>query len=112
MIKDEELKKEIIKCVCGAWTEPRIFNIEGFEVRGSTCPKCKESYLNGEDSNRIRTYNKLKNKCFTGKIMKFGSSYALSLPKKIIDAFEFEIGDELDLSLINPYEFKIKTKKV
>ena len=39
----DDLKKEVIKCICGEWTKPKVFHIEGFDVRGSECPKCGEA---------------------------------------------------------------------
>ena len=54
------MRKEIVRCPCGFWTEPRMFRIRGFDIRGSECPKCGEGYFNGEDANRSLIFNKLQ----------------------------------------------------
>lgn len=58
-VPTKEMSKEIIRCPCGSWTKPRMFQIHGFGIRGSECPKCKEGYLNGADSNRSLMFNKI-----------------------------------------------------
>jgi AbrB family looped-hinge helix DNA binding protein len=55
----DEMRKESVRCVCGRRTKPRMFKRRGFEIRGSECPKCKEGYLNGADSNRSLIFNKI-----------------------------------------------------
>lgn len=100
----DELKKEIIKCPCGEWTEPKIFHIEGFDVRGSECPKCGEAYLNGEDSYRLSIFRQLKNAVLEGKISKSGNSYVLRLPINLIRALNLEKGEKVHLSVKNPHE--------
>ncbi|UCE74776.1 MAG: hypothetical protein JSV56_03490 [Methanomassiliicoccales archaeon] len=38
-----------IKCSCGCELNPKIFYVDEFQIRGSECPKCGKTYLNGED---------------------------------------------------------------
>ena len=35
-----ELKKDKIRCVCGKLAYPKIFNVEGFKIKGWQCAKC------------------------------------------------------------------------
>ena len=101
---DSELEKEIVKCQCGEWTEPRMFHIDGFEVRGSQCPKCSEAYLNGEDSHRLSEFRKVKDATLDGKISKSGNSYVVRLPIDLVRAFGLEKGETIRLSVRNSHE--------
>jgi predicted RNase H-like HicB family nuclease len=57
-----ELGKEVVRCTCGSWTSPKILKIEGLKIRGSVCPKCKETYLNGEDAMMLSRYRRQKDR--------------------------------------------------
>ncbi len=103
----DELKKEKIKCQCGQWTEPKVFTLDGFKVRGSECPKCGEIYFNAEDSNKALIYNKIKNEILTGKVAKSGNSYVIRLPKRLVDALSLTSGSTVEISVENPKTVKI-----
>ena len=103
----DDLKKEVIKCICGKWTKPKIFHIEGFDVRGSECPKCKEAYLNGEDAYKLSEFRKVKDAILEGKISKSGNSYVVRLPMDVIKALGLKIGEKVKLSVKNPHEIII-----
>ena len=102
-----DIKGESLKCICGEWTNPKIFHIEGFDVRGSECPKCGESYLNGDDAYRLSEFRKVKDIIMDGKISKSGNSYVLRLPIDLVRALGLEIGEKVKLSLKNPHEIVI-----
>jgi hypothetical protein len=95
----KELEKEIVKCVCGEWTKPKMFKIDGFEVRGSECPKCKEGFLNGEDANLVYKFNQLKNQELTATVTTTGSSYAIRIPKALVDLLNLKKGEKINISL-------------
>ena len=100
----DELEKEVVKCVCGEWTEPKMFHIDEFEVRGSECPKCGEAYLNGEDASRVSEFRKIKDAILEGKVTKTGNSYAVRLPIDLVRALGLEQGEVVHLSIRNPHE--------
>lgn len=102
-VKDD-LEKEVIKCVCGEWTTPKVFHIDGFDVRGSECTKCGEAYLNGEDSYKLSEFRKVKDAVLEGKISKSGNSYVVRLPIDLIRAFGLETGEKVHLSVKNSHE--------
>ncbi|UCH88818.1 MAG: AbrB/MazE/SpoVT family DNA-binding domain-containing protein [Thermoplasmata archaeon] len=106
-----DLKKEIIKCVCGKWTKPKIFHIEGFDIRGSECPKCGEAYLNGEDSFKLSEFRKIKNAILEGKISKSGNSYVVRLPINVIRALGLKKGESVKLKVKAPHEIIINVDK-
>lgn len=99
-----ELEKEKLKCTCGKWTKPKMFHIEGFDVRGSECPKCGEAYLNGEDSYRLSEFRKVKNAILEGKISKSGNSYVVRLPIVLVRALGLKKGEKVHLSVKNNHE--------
>jgi bifunctional DNA-binding transcriptional regulator/antitoxin component of YhaV-PrlF toxin-antitoxin module len=60
-VPKDELRKEIVRCVCGRRTIPRMYRRRGFDIRGAECARCKDGYLNGADSNRSLIFNKIAN---------------------------------------------------
>ncbi len=101
------MKKESVKCVCGEWTTPKMFHIEGFDVRGSECPKCGESYLNGEDAYTLSNFRKIKDMIMECKIAKSGNSYVVRLPIDVVRALRLESGEKVHLSVKTPHEILI-----
>ena len=102
-----KMDKESVKCVCGEWTTPKMFHIEGFEVRGSECPSCGESYLNGEDTFKLSEFRKIKDSILEGRIAKSGNSYVVRLPINVVRALGLEIGEQVKLSIKTPHEIII-----
>ena len=101
---NKEMYKEVIKCVCGTWTKPRMFRIEGMSVRGSECPKCGEGYLNGEDAMKLSEYRKIKDEIMDGKISTSGNSYVLRLPMHLIKALGLTKGSIVKIKVRGPNE--------
>ncbi len=104
----QELKNEKIKCECGSWTKPQYFNLEGSKVRGSSCPKCGETYFNPEDANKALIYNRIKREILKGKVAKAGNSFVIRLPKKLIVALGLYVGEEIDISLVDPHKIMLQ----
>ncbi len=102
-----DLENESLKCKCGEWTEPKIFHIDGFDVRGSECPHCMESYLNGDDAYRLSEFRKVKDMILDGRIARSGNSYVVRLPIDMVRAFRLKPGGKVKLSAINPHEILI-----
>ena len=102
-VKDE-MKKESIKCICGKWTKPQILKIEGLRIRGSVCPKCKETYLNGEDAMMLSEFRKLKDSVVEGKVAVSGNSYNIRLPIGLVRALGMKKGDKVNIQVKGPKE--------
>ena len=100
----DEMKKQIIKCPCGAWTKPKIFRIEGFRIRGSECKKCGEGYFDSHDFHFLSEYRKVKDAVLEGKVAKSGNSYVVRLPIELVRAFGLEIGETVSLKVKSPKE--------
>jgi bifunctional DNA-binding transcriptional regulator/antitoxin component of YhaV-PrlF toxin-antitoxin module len=58
-VPKDEMRKESLRCICGGRTKPRMYRRRRFDIRGSECPRCKEGWLNGADSNRSLKFNKI-----------------------------------------------------
>lgn len=108
-MKDDDMKKEKIKCTCGKWTKPKMFHIDGFDVRGSECPKCGEGYLNSEDLYLVSEFRKIKDAVLEGKIAKSGNSYVVRLPMELVKAFHMKKGEKVKFQVKSPHEFILVT---
>ena len=58
---------------------------DGFPIRILYCPKCKNRIYHPHDLTEYKRFNKLKNKAFKVKLRIVGNSYAVSIPKEIIE---------------------------
>lgn len=57
----------------------------GFETRALVCPTCGNKILHPEDEKEFEQFNHLKNKTFRVKMRVVGNSYAVSIPKEIVN---------------------------
>jgi hypothetical protein len=64
----------------------KIFIIKnGFQLRALQCPKCEEKIIHPSDVEEYKRFNELKNKQFDVKLRMVGNSYAVSIPREIVD---------------------------
>lgn len=75
---------------CNKKTEKTAIPKEGLTLRGWTCPSCKKTWMHPEDEREFTEFKKLKNREFNVKLRMVGNSYAVSIPREIID-FEREM---------------------
>jgi len=66
----------------------------GFRIRALQCPQCGEQILHPEDKAEFEKFNVLKHRSFQVKLRLVGNSYAVSIPREIID-FQNEVEAEL-----------------
>ncbi|MEE8400746.1 MAG: AbrB/MazE/SpoVT family DNA-binding domain-containing protein [Candidatus Hydrothermarchaeaceae archaeon] len=105
-----KLEDADIKCFCGEWAKPiKKMNLEGYAVRGWECPSCKEKFINPADANYVLTIKKLEKERLEGKITKTGNSYALRLPKKLVDSLGYKIGDTIEIKLKAPRKIELSS---
>jgi len=57
----------------------------GFRMRSVKCPTCTNRILHPEDVKEYEVFKNLKNKHFKVKLRYVGNSYAVSIPREIID---------------------------
>lgn len=62
-------------------------NVErnGFILRALECPKCNKRIIHPKDDQEYRDFAELKNKQFSVKLRMVGNSYAVSIPREIVD---------------------------
>jgi hypothetical protein len=78
---------------------------EGFKIRYAYCPKCHEKLWHHGDLENYRNFSNLKKKEFKVKLRIVGNSYAITLPKEIVNFIkevekEFSIREEETIKLI------------
>ena len=57
----------------------------GFVLRMMICPKCHSKLIHPVDEQEYSRYNNLKNKEFRVKMRLVGNSYAVSIPREIVN---------------------------
>jgi len=57
----------------------------GFVLRAMRCDKCNARVLHPKDETEYDNFIKLKNKTFRVKMRIVGNSYAVSIPREIVD---------------------------
>ncbi|MFC1686224.1 hypothetical protein ACFLZZ_04375 [Nanoarchaeota archaeon] len=59
----------------------------GFRIRALECPNCGSRTYHPSDMEEYNKFNKLKNQSFKVKLRQVGNSYAVSIPREILDFF-------------------------
>jgi len=60
-------------------------NKEGFKLRALVCPKCNSKIIHPKDEQDYNNFVNLKKKEFIVKMRYVGNSYAISIPKEIVN---------------------------
>ena len=90
---------------CNLKTEKGYIVKDGFQIRSWNCTKCKNVWEHPGDLQEFENFSRLKNKQFSVKLRVVGNSYAVSIPKEIIDfheAMEREFDSMVRLALDEP----------
>lgn len=70
---------------CNKKMQKTTINKNGFEIRALKCDTCKNQILHPEDLKEYEDFQNLKKKNFKVKLRFIGNSYAVSIPREIID---------------------------
>jgi len=70
---------------CGKKMEKIAVEKSGFQLRAVECPKCKQKIIHPADIREYEDFQNLKRKHYKVKLRFVGNSYAVSIPKEIID---------------------------
>lgn len=62
-----------------------VINKNGFNLRALRCEKCKETLIHPVDKEEYNNFIRLKEKEFNVKMRMVGNSYAVSIPREIVD---------------------------
>ena len=58
---------------------------DGFLLRAIECPKCKSKIIHPTDEVEYEKFKKLRDKTFRVKMRIVGNSYAVSIPREIVN---------------------------
>jgi ribosomal protein L37AE/L43A len=67
---------------------------EGFRIRIWQCPDCREVWYHPLDLNEYEQFKKLRNRQFQVKLRMVGNSWAVSIPREIIE-FQQDMENEM-----------------
>lgn len=70
---------------CGKQMKQEKINKEGFLMRAVKCPKCKSIILHPADLAEYDRWKNLKAKQYRVKLRLVGNSYAVSIPREIVN---------------------------
>jgi hypothetical protein len=70
---------------CEVKMKPELISKNGFNLRTMKCHKCGEIIVHPVDIQEYNEFMKLKNKEFAVKMRMVGNSYAISIPREIVD---------------------------
>ncbi len=98
-----DIFENIIYCKnCNKKMEPASVEKNGFHLRALKCNKCKNQIIHPEDLKEYEDFQNLRKKNFRVKLRFVGNSYAVSIPREIIDFMneqERKINEMVNLSL-------------
>ena len=65
--------------------KPVLISKNGFNLRAIKCAECGETIVHPQDKNEYEDFIRLKEKEFNVKMRMVGNSYAVSIPREIVD---------------------------
>lgn len=84
-----DLFENIVLCKdCGKRMQKIDVVRNGFDIRALQCPACSKKVYHPADIEEYKKFNSLKHKFFHVKLRMVGNSYAISIPREIIDFFK------------------------
>jgi len=96
MTKAKTLYEDELECECGGTMVPKVFNVEGLDVRGWQCKKCSRIDYS-DDMNLVLTIKKFKKTGTALKLRKVGDTIVITIPKEIREAMELKEGEDVRL---------------
>lgn len=89
---------------CSKVMKPVLISKNGFNLRAIKCDKCNEAIVHPADKAEYENFMRLKQKEFEVKMRMVGNSYAISIPREIVDFMKEQenmINDMVKLSFDN-----------
>jgi len=82
----EDIFDHIILCnKCNKKMQPKLLTRNGFNLRTVKCEHCGKSIIHPEDKKEYEEFVRLKQKEYNVKMRMVGNSYAVSIPREIVD---------------------------
>ncbi|MBU2589580.1 MAG: hypothetical protein KKA65_00945 [Nanoarchaeota archaeon] len=92
---------------CSKPTDKAILVKNGFKIRAWFCRKCKKEWLHPSDLAAYNAFKRLKERDFRVKLRLVGNSWAISIPKEIIEYEDVTVSKTVQLSLDEPGRLSI-----
>ena len=95
---------------CNTKTDKTLVIKDGYKLRSLKCPNCSKIWHHPADLEKLKRFQKLKNKIYRVKLRMVGNSYTISIPKEIINYHEElqkDINTLISLSLEEPEKLSI-----
>ncbi len=70
---------------CSKVMKPILISKNGFNLRAVRCENCNETLVHPADKQEYEDFMRLKQKEFNVKMRMVGNSYAVSIPREIVD---------------------------
>ncbi len=70
---------------CNKKMQPIIVAKDNFQLRAIQCPKCNHKIIHPADKREFQDFQNMKQKHYKVKLRFVGNSYAVSIPKEIIN---------------------------
>jgi len=100
---DSDIFNHKILCKdCNVEMTPIELTKNGFALRAIKCPKCTSKIIHPKDEQEFKNFNDLKKKHFQVKMRFVGNSYAVSIPKEIVNFMQHQekmVDDMVNLCL-------------
>jgi len=82
----EDIFDNTILCSkCNKKMQPRLLTRNGFNLRTVKCENCGKAIVHPEDKQEYEEFVRLKQKEYNVKMRMVGNSYAVSIPREIVD---------------------------
>ena len=94
MATEDIFDNQVLCSKCNIKTRKISITKNGFTIRVLECPNCGKHIYHPADLQEYENFNKLKNREFEVKLRMVGNSYAVSIPREIIE-FQEEMEKEM-----------------
>ena len=97
------------KCTkCYSLMKKKNLVVEGVNVRGWECTKCKDTVLHPQDAQRMLLLSKLK-KGLSVKIGELGNSLVVRIPKEIAEHYKLFKGEQITVKAESDTRIELDT---
>jgi len=89
---------------CNKKMQQKLISKNGFNLRALECPECGDLLIHPVDRQEYENFMRLKKKEFAVKMRMVGNSYAISIPREIVDFMKEQekmLNDMVKLSFQN-----------
>lgn len=81
---------------CNSLMKKKNLTVEGVNVRGWECLKCKDTVLHPEDAQKMLSISKLK-RGLSVKIGELGKSLVVRIPKEVAQLYKLSKGEQITM---------------